>query len=81
MKEKMIKLFNLAGYDFIEEKPEGRLILYDAEQEQELQFWVKGHPNLDLKDAMEFIKERCYDIGISIGKGEVQNQIRKALGL
>jgi hypothetical protein len=30
---------------------------------------------------MEFIKERCYDIGKSIGRNEVQSGIKKLLGL
>jgi hypothetical protein len=80
MKEQIVELFRLAGYDYIGENPGGKLLFYDAEMEQDAQFWMKGS-EMDLQDTMEFIKERCYDIGKSIGRNEVQSGIKKLLGL
>ena len=80
MKEKIIELFKLAGYDYINETPGGRLELYDVEMENSVQFWMKGQET-DLHDAMEFIKERCYDYGKSIGRDEVKSGIKKLIGL
>lgn len=81
MKEKIIDLFELAGYEYLHDAFNGtKLEFYDAEQEQTIVFWIKDYP-LDLKNAMELIRQRFYDYGKSVGRNEIQSEIKKALGL
>ncbi len=81
MKNKIIELFKLAGYSYVKESPEGRLLFYDDEMEQDVQFWVKNKPKIDLADAISLIKQRCYDNGVSCGKSQIQSELKKLLGL
>jgi len=78
MKKKIIEIFVLAGYEFIKEEPEDRLLFYDVEQEQNIQFWIPKRESM--QKCIEVIKRRSFDYGKSIGQSSVQNEIRNALG-
>ena len=79
-REKIIKLFKLAGYDFIEKNPPERLLFHDESNEREIQLWLK--PGWDnLSRAMNLILNITHSNGISLGRSEVQTEIKNALGL
>jgi len=80
MKEKIIEIMKYAGYDFIEEKPEGRLLFYEAEEEQTVQLWLKDGED-SLRSTMLLIKQRAYNTGFTVGQWNVRYAIRKALDI
>ena len=80
MKENIIEIMKCVGYEFIEESPEGRLLFYETDMEQTIQLWLRNDDG-DLKRAMLLITTRAYDRGVSVGRYNVQNEIKKALRL
>lgn len=89
MKEQIIQIMKLAGYDFIEERPETRLLFYHVDQEQDVQIWLLSEPTKsdpydieeNLQQVVDLIKNREYEHGRSIGRIEIQEGIRKLLSL
>lgn len=79
MKDEIIKIMQMAGYDFVKEDPESRLLFYDIEAEQDVQLWMKDSPDDSLRKAIELISERSFSQGISIGKRQVANGIKNLL--
>ena len=79
MKEEIIKIMQMAGYDFVKEYPESRLLFYDVEAEQEVQLWLKDTPDESLRKAIELICERSLDQGMRIGKQRIANEIKNLL--
>ncbi len=79
MKDEIIKIMQMAGYDFVKEDPEGRLLFYDIEAEQDVQIWMKDTPDESLRKAIELISERSFAQGLSIGKLQVANGIKNLL--
>ena len=80
MKEKIIELFELAGYEFICRKFNNGSEFYHVESE-ETEVFFQGMHSKDLKNAMEFINQKCFQRGKSAGRIEVQFEIKKLLGL
>jgi len=80
MKEQIIEIMKYAGYNFIEEKPEGRLLFYEAEEEQTVQLWLKEGDE-SLKAAVTLIRNRAYDNGFTAGQSNVRYAIRRALDI
>ena len=73
------RLMSYAGYDFIEENPETRLLFYDSENENEIQLWITDGDNT--QRCIKLIANKALEIGIARGKFIIQNSIKKALGL
>jgi hypothetical protein len=80
MKEQIIEIMKCAGYEFVEEKPEGRLLFYETEMEQTVQLWLK-EDDKSLRGVILLITQRAYNHGVSDGSHTVQHEIKKALGL
>ena len=80
MKDNIIEIMKCSGYEFIEEKPEGRLLFYETEMEQTVQLWLKDDDK-SLRGVMLLITQRAYNRGVAAGQYSVQNQIKKALNL
>jgi len=90
MKDRIIELMELAGYDFIKENTPGQLYFYDLDAEQDVQFWYSTDNDdipfppddkSELIRAMKFIFARAYDKGFHFGKASVRNAIKDALKL
>jgi hypothetical protein len=84
MKERIIELMELAGYDFIKENTPGQLYFHDLDAEQDVQFWYSGDDAAEISElrrAMKLIVARAYDKGFYSGKASVRNSIKDALKL
>ena len=68
-----------AGYDFIEENPETRLVFYDPENEYNVQLWLKDDDNTEL--CIKFIAGKARENGVAFGKYIAKSAIKKALEL
>jgi hypothetical protein len=78
MKDQIIEIMKCAGYEFIEEKPEGRLLFYETEMEQTVQLWLKEDDE-SLRGVMLLITQRAYNRGASDGKYGVIRSIKEIL--
>lgn len=78
--ETIIEVMKYSGYEFIEERPEGRLLFYETEMEETIQLWIKENEN-PLKSALLIIIHRAYDHGLSNGRYIVQSEIKKLLDI
>jgi hypothetical protein len=76
-KDQIIKIMSFAGYEYEKEYPEGRLLFYDTEFEQEIQLWITGENQLSA--CIRLIKNRAYDNGRIHGKSIVRNGIKSLL--
>ena len=88
MKNAVIDLMQMAGYEFVEEKPEGRLIFYETEYDNTVQLWYATEDlpfptdtKAGIRDALKLITDRAYDRGLSFGKYSVRQSIKEALGI
>jgi hypothetical protein len=86
----LIKIvFEAAGFQFIEQKPKGRLLFYYSEEERDVQFWFKPAKTVglnmeeknSLQRAMELISAINYDRGVRHGMETVRTDIKTALGI
>lgn len=80
MKDQIIEIMKCSGYEFIEEKPEGRLLFYETGMEQTVQLWLKEGDDT-LRGVMLLITQRAYNHGVSDGELSVRTQIKKALDI
>jgi len=81
MNKRIIELMSLFGYEFIEEKPDGRLLFYETPYEETIQIWKKKTIKKTMDFSADLITNRIYNRGKSNGRYEVQNDIIRALGL
>lgn len=73
-------IFKSAGYEFIEERPKGRLLFYERATDSNIQFWL-DRKNSNLMPAVLLISNRSYDRGIRDGMSVVRGEVKKALGI
>lgn len=79
MKDQIIEIMKIAGYDFIKEHPDTMMLFWDKEAEQEVQIW--NNESQSLVGVIQLIKQREYNKGVHDGRADVRLSIKKALGL
>ena len=72
--DQLIEVAHACDYSFIKEDPKGRLLFWDVDQEQEVQFWIPEKYALNALLTL-FIK-RAYASGVSRGIAKTQMEIK-----